>query len=104
MRLVDWLDRGASMAIDRLCLVDVDRSLSYGEVVEQTWRIAQALLDHGVGPGARAAVLGVTRAGATWIPANARSTVAELTEVLMSGSCGALLFDPSMAAEAEAIA
>lgn len=109
MRLIDWLDRGASFGADRTCIVDGDRSLTYGEVVAESRRIAAALRHHGIGSGARAAVfapnsadallgvLGIARATATWIPANARSTVEELAYVLAAGSCRALLYDPVMA-------
>lgn len=108
MRLVDWLDRGASFGRERVCVVDGDRSLTYAQVIHETRRIGAALRHYGVGHGSRAAVLGpnsamalvavlgIGRSGAAWIPANARATVDELAYVLEAGSCQALLYDAAM--------
>jgi fatty-acyl-CoA synthase len=94
MRLVDYLDKGASLGGDRLCLTVDGRSLSYAEVVALSRRIAAALVARGVHPGAKVAVLsandpiafsclfGLSRAGAVWCPINPRNEAAENRELL----------------------
>lgn len=115
MRLVDWLDRGASFDRNRVCVRDDDVVLTYDEVVQATHRIGGALRAAGVGRGVNAAVYGpnsaravvgvlsVARSGAGWIPANVRATISELTEVLTAGDCRALLYDPEMKGEIDAL-
>lgn len=84
MRLVDYLDKGASLGADRPCLTTDGASLSYGEVVDLSFGLAAALVARGVTPGDKVAILsandpiafsclfGLSRAG----PYGARSTLA----------------------------
>lgn len=115
MRLIDWLDRGAAMGSDRPCLRERGETLTYGEVVAETRRIAAALCAHEVGRGSRAAVLGpnsassflavlgILRSGATWIPVNVRSPAEELAFVLRAASCEALIYDAELGHVVQAI-
>ena len=89
MRLIDFFDRGVALGPGRICLKDALRSVTYGEVQRRTHRIASALLRLGLEPHRMAAVyspncavafecvLGIARAGAVWVPINARNAVAE---------------------------
>jgi len=42
--LADYLDKGASLGRDAPCLVEGERTLSYGEVQDLSWRVAGARL------------------------------------------------------------
>ena len=107
MRLVSYLDKGASLGRDAPCLTMAGATLSYGEVQELTWRIGRALERSGVRPGdkvailsandalAFACVLAISRAGAVWCPINPRNEAAENRELLELFDCVALLFQPS---------
>ena len=87
--LTDYLDKGASLGRDAPCLVEGDRSLSYGEVQELSHRVAGALARDGIEPGAKvgilssndavafACVFGIARRGAVWCPINPRNEMAE---------------------------
>jgi acyl-CoA synthetase (AMP-forming)/AMP-acid ligase II len=89
MRIIDLFDRGVSLGADRVCLRSDTRVLTYGDVQARTYRIGRALLAAGVGKDsvsavlspndidAFAAVFGILRAGATWMPLNARNTLQE---------------------------
>jgi fatty-acyl-CoA synthase len=57
MRLVDYLDKGASLGPDRPCLTTDGSSLSYAEVVDLSHRMAAALVARGVTPGGKVAIL-----------------------------------------------
>ena len=37
--LADYLDKGASLGRDAPCLVEGERTLSYGEVQDLSWRV-----------------------------------------------------------------
>ena len=88
MRIVDHLDKGASLGPGRPSLTTDGQTLTYGEVQQLTRRIAAALVGSGVAPGdkvavlsandpvAFATVLGVSRAGAVWCPVNPRNEAA----------------------------
>ena len=57
MRLVDYLDKGASLAPDAPCLTTDREVRTYAEVRELSSRIAAALAGQGVGPGDKVAIL-----------------------------------------------
>ena len=57
MRLVDYLDKGASLGEDRPCLTMNGRDLSYREVRRLSWRIARGLAASGVAAGDKVAIL-----------------------------------------------
>ena len=94
MRLHDYLDKGASLGPDRSCLTTDGTSVTYGDVVELSHRVAAALLGSGLREGGRVAVLsandpvaftsvfGISRAGGVWCPINPRNEAAENQELL----------------------
>jgi fatty-acyl-CoA synthase len=115
MRLVDYLDKGASLGPDAACLTMGDATLSYVDVQKLTNRIARALARDGVKPGDKVAILsandpmafscvfGLSRAGAVWCPINPRNEAAENLYVLQAFDCSCLIFQSSFAALAERI-
>ncbi|MFG2029522.1 long-chain fatty acid--CoA ligase [Streptomyces sp. NPDC048825] len=109
MRLTDYLDKGASLGPAAPCLTTGDRTLTYGEVQELSWRVARALDRSGVRPGDKVAVLsandptafscvfGISRAGAVWCPVNPRNEAAENRELLDLFDCTCLIFQEAYA-------
>ena len=109
MRLVDYLDKGASLGPDRPCLTADGSSSTYAEVQVLSHRIASALLAAGVTPGGKVAILsandpvafacvfGISRAGAVWCPINPRNEASENRELLALFDCEALIFQASFA-------
>ena len=118
MNLIDYLDRGVMLAPERDCLVLHDGSVrfSYAEVEELSHRIAARLRADGFGRGTHVGVyspndpigfvvvLGVLRAGATWVAMNVKSTPAELGELLDVLDCDLLIRHASLAQAAQEIA
>lgn len=94
MRLHDYLDKGASLGVDRPCLTTDGASLSYADVVGLSHEVAAALLGSGAREGARVAIVsandpvafacvfGISRAGGVWCPINPRNEAAENQELL----------------------
>jgi len=109
MRLVDYLDKGASLGPDRPCLTTDGSSLSYAEVVDLSHRMAAALVARGVTPGGKVAILsandpiafsclfGLSRAGAVWCPINPRNEAAENRELLDLFDCEVVIFQGAFA-------
>ncbi|MFI5731884.1 AMP-binding protein [Kribbella sp. NPDC051587] len=109
MRLVDYLDKGASLGPDRPCLTTDGETLSYADVQELSYRIAQGLAATGVKPGGKVAILsandplafscvfGISRAGAVWCPINPRNEAAENRELLDRFDCEFLIYQPAFA-------
>jgi len=109
MRLVDWLDKGASLGADAPCLTMDGKSLCYAEVQALTHRVARRLNGAGITPGkhvailsgndpvAFACVLAISRAAAVWCPINPRNEAAENAYVLDNFDCTALLFHSKFA-------
>ena len=109
MRLVDYLDKGASLDAGAPCLVCGDEVATYDEVQGLTARIASALAASGVDPGDKVAILsandptaftcvfGISRAGAVWCPINPRNAAAENRELLGLFECSVLIFQASFA-------
>jgi fatty-acyl-CoA synthase len=109
MRLVEYLDKGASLGPDRPCLTTDGVSLSYADVVALSGRVAAALAASGVAPGDKVAILsandpvafscvfGISRAAAVWCPVNPRNEAAENRELLDLFDCVALIFQSSFA-------
>ena len=104
MRLIDYLDKGASLGPDAPCLVMGETCLSYGDVQRFSHRVARALQRDGIVPGSKVAVLsgndpyafgcvfGLSRAGAVWCPINPRNEAAENRYVLDAFDCTCLIF------------
>ena len=109
MRLVDYLDKGASLEPDAPCFTTDGETRTYEEVRQLSVRIAAALAARGVVPGERVAVLagndptaftcvfGISRAGAVWCPINPRNEAYENRELLDLFGCQALIFQASFA-------
>jgi fatty-acyl-CoA synthase len=102
--LTSYLDKGASLGSTAPCLTMGDRSLSYGDVQQLSWRVARALAGSGIAPGDKVAILsandpvafacvfGISRAGAVWCPINPRNEAAENRELLDLFDCTCLIF------------
>src|SRR6187200_3258305 len=109
MRLVDYLDKGASLGPESPCLTTDGHTLTYAEVRDTSRRVADALARCGVAPGQSVAILsandptsftcvfGISRAGAVWCPINPRNEAAENRELLELFDCTALIFQASYA-------
>jgi fatty-acyl-CoA synthase len=107
MGLTSYLDKGASLGGDAPCLVTDALTLTYGEVVEHSHRVAAALTRAGVRAGDKVAVLsgndpvafatvfGIARRGAVWVPINPRNAAAENRELLELFDCVALFHAPA---------
>ncbi len=111
MRLVDYLDKGASLGPDQPCLTTDDSSYTYGEVQSLSHRVASALLAAGVTPGGKVAILsandpvafacvfGISRAGAVWCPINPRNEASENRELLGALRSFGLVMEPVLTVE-----
>src|SRR3984885_13841025 len=109
MRLVDYLDKGASLGADAPCLTMDGKDLSYSDVQRLSYRIARGLADSGVAPGEKVAILsgndpiafaclfGISRAGAVWCPINPRNEAAENRDLLDYFDCTCLIFQAAFA-------
>src|SRR3954451_15116710 len=109
MRLVDYLDKGASVDPGAACLTTDGVSSSYAEVRALSFAIAAALVCCGVSPGDKVAVLsandsvaftcifGISRAGAVWCPINPRNEAAENRELLDQFDCEVLIYQAAFA-------
>lgn len=109
MRLVDYLDKGASLGPDRPCLTTDGVTRTYREVQDLANGVAAALVARGVTPGDSVAILsandpdaftcvfGISRAGAVWCPINPRNEAAENRELLDLSDCVVLIFQAAFA-------
>jgi acyl-CoA synthetase (AMP-forming)/AMP-acid ligase II len=116
MRLVDYLDKGASLGEDAPCLTMGTADLSYGDVQRISHRVARALQKSGVRAGDKVAVLssndatafacvfGISRAGAVWCPVNPRNEASENRFVLDAFDCSCLVFGSAYAPMVEQMA
>jgi fatty-acyl-CoA synthase len=109
MRLIDYLDKGASLGPEAPCLTTAGRTLTYFDVQRLSWRIARALDRSGIGPGDKVAILsandptafacvfGISRAGAVWCPVNPRNEAAENRDLLDAFDCTCLIYQAAFA-------
>ncbi len=109
MRLIDYLDKGASLGGAAPCLTAAGRTLTYHDVQQLSWQIARALDRSGVRPGDKVAILsandpvafscvfGISRAGAVWCPVNPRNEAAENRDLLDFFDCTCLIFQAAFA-------
>jgi len=109
LRLVDYLDKGASLGPDAPCLTTDDETRTYAEVQNLSFAVAEALRARGVEPGDKVAIIsgndpdaftcvfGISRAGAVWCPINPRNEAAENRELLDLFDCSVVLFRSSYA-------
>ena len=112
--LADYLDKGASLGRDAPCLVEGERTLSYGEVQDLSWAVAGALAASGVAPGGKvgilssndaiafACVFGIARRGAVWCPINPRNEAAENRALLELFDCECLLYHSDLRGDGRA--
>jgi acyl-CoA synthetase (AMP-forming)/AMP-acid ligase II len=115
MRLVEFLDKGASLGSEAPCLTMNGKDLSYGEVQTLSYRIAGALRRDGIAPGEKIAVIsgndpvafscifGISRAGCVWCPINPRNEAAENLFLLDAFDCAVLIFHSNYAGLVEQI-
>src|SRR5579859_3354161 len=115
MRLIDYLDKGASLGTESPCLTMAGRTLNYRDVQAISWRVARALHQSGIRTGDKVAVLsandpvafscvfGISRAGAVWCPINPRNEAAENRELLDLMDCNCLIFQQAFAPLVEQI-
>src|SRR3954454_3299263 len=109
VRLVDYLDKGATLGPDAACLTTDGETRTYAEVQQLSRQVAAALVRHGTRPGDKVAVLsandpvaftcvfGISRAGAVWCPINPRNEARENTELLDLFGCSVLIFQGAFA-------
>ena len=109
MRLVDYLDKGASLGEASPCLTMGTVNYSYGDVQRISHRVARALQRSGIHAGDKVAVLssndalafacvfGISRAGAVWCPVNPRNEASENRFVLDAFDCSCLIFHSAYA-------
>ncbi len=109
MRVIDFFDRGVSLAPDRACLVDDEGSRSYRQVREASLRISDALYASGAAAGTKVAVyspnaacafecvLGLLRAGCVWVAINARNALPETCDILGNSDVEVLFYHDSFA-------
>ncbi|MBM6399784.1 acyl-CoA synthetase [Phycicoccus sonneratiae] len=115
MRLVDYLDKGASLGPDEPCLTTDGSSMTYEQVRELSSRVAAALAARGIEPGEKVAIIsandpvaftcvfGISRAGAVWCPVNPRNVAAENRELLELFDVTLVLFQSGFAGLVEQI-
>ncbi len=104
MRIIDFFDRGVSLAPGRACLIDDACERTYKEVQETSHRIANALFSAGMAPknkiavyspnAARAfeCVLGILRADCVWVAINARNALPENCYILANADVEVLFY------------
>ena len=113
MRLVDFLDKGASLHPGGApCLTPAapgGRAFSYDQARRLSWAVGRALARSGIQPGDKVAILsgndplafccvfGISRAGAVWCPVNPRNEAAENRELLGLFDCRCLIFADAFA-------
>ena len=116
MAIIDFFDRGVSIAPDADYLVAGSRRFTYREVHALSCRIANGLLATGLPISTAAAVwspndpvgwqctLGIWRAGFAWSPVNPRSPVDEIIRQLDAFDCRILFFHSSFESHIAAVA
>ncbi|MET0741682.1 MAG: AMP-binding protein, partial [Candidatus Nanopelagicales bacterium] len=115
MRLVAYLDKGASLGSDAPCLTTDGASLSYAQVQAFSYRVGRTLAEAGIRPGDTVAILSgndpvafscvfaVSRAAAVWCPINPRNSAAENRDLLDAFDCAALIYHQAFTALVEEI-
>lgn len=116
--LIDYLDRGARVNPTGPCVTTADGSveLTHSEMEALSHRVAAALRERGAADGAKiavyspndpmtiACVLGVFRAGCTWVALNPRAERDELSHLLELAGCEVLLHHDAVGERAEELA
>ncbi|TDN58019.1 AMP-binding protein [Paraburkholderia sp. BL10I2N1] len=87
--IIDSFDAGVRQFPDRICLQSGELRLTYQEIENASHAVAHALLEQGLGSAhigvlspnhelALVAMLGIMRAGAVYVPLNARDTIDDI--------------------------
>ncbi|MFV0298127.1 MAG: AMP-binding protein [Hyphomicrobiaceae bacterium] len=109
MAVIDFFDRGWMINPEGPAYIMDGRSYSFSAIRDISCRIAQALLARGLQREAKVAVwslndpiawtcvLGVWRAGMTWVPVNPRSSLEDNGHILDAFDCEVLFFQSSFA-------
>ena len=102
--LIQLLDEACERNAQSICFSQAEESITYTEVAVRSRAIASALIASGFSKGFRAAVyspndmrampaiLGIIRAGGTWLPVNPRNSLEDNTDYLKRFECGAVFF------------
>ena len=105
-RLVDAIFAQAEHGPERTALVDGERKLTYGDLVQKAWRLAAALTANGLMPGDRAALLvgksfdaitmmlGCAAAGVIYVPIDVGSPAARAAKIVQAADPGLVLLAP----------
>ena len=108
MSVIGFFDRGWSCNPNGTAYVQEETAFTFTEAGELSCRIANALLDSGLPSGAKVAVLspndplawicvlGIWRAGLTWIPANPASPSGETAQLLSGFDAELVIFHASL--------
>ncbi|WP_123026544.1 class I adenylate-forming enzyme family protein [Mycolicibacterium stellerae] len=116
MRITDFFDRGWRLNRNGAAFVMDERTYSYTQAGELSCRIAQALSANGFAAGTKVAVLspndplgmicvlGLWRAGCTWVPLKADIPTAESIDLLSRFDCELILFHSSQREAAQQMA
>lgn len=112
MRAIDFFDRSAEVHASRPCARDDVLDITYGEAQAISRRLASQLIAEGFAVEAKVgilcpnvarvipAILGVIRSGCSWLPVNARNSVADNILILAGNDCECLLYHSSAEAAA----
>jgi long-chain acyl-CoA synthetase len=115
LRVADVIRRHATERPQSVALRHGERELTYAALDERSSRLAQALLAHGVGAGARVAYLdrsspevvellfAASKIGAVLVPLNWRLAVPELAAVLADSEAPVLIAGPAFREVAERV-
>ncbi|OPG15863.1 long-chain-fatty-acid--CoA ligase [Ferroacidibacillus organovorans] len=101
---LDWKRRAVSLYPTKIAVVDGDRSFTYREFDERTWRLSHALRARGHGEQHVAALLynthemlecfyGVGQMGGVLVPINTRLNLEEIFYILEHSEAEAIIFD-----------
>ncbi len=105
MLVKELITGGASRHRDRTAVHVGDRAMTFGEVAEQATGFARALLEQGVRPGDRLALLlengplsvpvdfAMALGGFVRVPLNARLSEGEHVQMVQGAGCGVLLHE-----------
>jgi fatty-acyl-CoA synthase len=113
MRAIDFFDKGVDLDPERIALIEGDNRLSFAELQVQSLRFAAALTRDGAAYQSTVAIyapnhwtvlvalLGLWRAGAKWIPVNARNSLQDNIAYLDYCGCERLFYHSAMSAEVD---
>jgi acyl-CoA synthetase (AMP-forming)/AMP-acid ligase II len=115
MRVIDFFDKGVAVDPDRLLIISDTASVTYRDAEQHSWRLAAALHANGFELGDRVgvlapnvaegflAMLGLWRAGGSWVPLNPLSALKSTVNFMNEVSCKWLLVHSKFAADIEEI-